>query len=475
MKSVPTEPDQRSKAPQTLVLKSLPDDISFPCRAGESILEAALRAGLPMAHACGGNARCSTCRIWLLSGQSYESPPNDLEARLKERLGLGPDIRLACQMRPRVDLSFRRLVLDDADLEIANQLDRPAAAQAGEIRNVAVLFFDVADFTAITGGITPYDTMFLLNKFLAQANRILQRYGGYFDKTIGDGFLALFGVRGGDSCGLRAVGAALAILDAVERARPVVKRAYGIDFYGRIGLHFGEALIGALGPPGEDRLTVIGDVANIASRVEQANKEAGTSLLITEELYSVVRNDVVSPDFLRVGIRGLPGRHTLFEVAALTPAAEARLSELLQKPFSDLPNRSWVNVGRASDLKEGEVRVIPQQRMDIALIRREGRVFAINNHCPHNRLPLFGEPIPEGCGLPPLDGNSTFPAAGQIACRFHQSVFDLRTGRIISWCPALASDGTEPGMEFLGDMSKNERPLEVYRCREFDGSIWIEV
>ena len=475
MKSVPTEADQRSKVPQTLVLKSLPDDISFPCRAGESILEAALRAGLPMAHACGGNARCSTCRIWLLSGQSYVSPPNDLEARLKERLGLDPDIRLACQLRPRADLSFRRLVLDDADLEIANQLDRPAAAQAGEIRNVAVLFFDVADFTAITGGITPYDTMFLLNKFLAQANRILQRYGGYFDKTIGDGFLALFGVRGGDSCGLRAVGAALAILDAVERARPVVKRAYGIDFYGRIGLHFGEALIGALGPPGEDRLTVIGDVANIASRVEQANKEAGTSLLITEELYNVVRNDVVSPDFLRVGIRGLPGRHTLFEVAALTPAAEARLSELLQKPFSDLPNRFWVNVGRASDLKEGEVRVIPQQRMDIALIRREGRVFAINNHCPHNRLPLFGEPIPEGCGLPPLDGDSTFPAAAQIACRFHQSVFDLRTGRIISWCPALASDGTEPGMEFLGDMSKNERPLEVYRCREFDGSIWIEV
>lgn len=475
MKSVPTEADQRSKVPQTLVLKSLPDDISFPCRAGESILEAALRAGLPMAHACGGNARCSTCRIWLLSGQSYVSPPNDLEARLKERLGLDPDIRLACQLRPRADLSFRRLVLDDADLEIANQLDRPAAAQAGEIRNVAVLFFDVADFTAITGGITPYDTMFLLNKFLAQANRILQRYGRYFDKTIGDGFLALFGVRGGDSCGLRAVGAALAILDAVERARPVVKRAYGIDFYGRIGLHFGEALIGALGPPGEDRLTVIGDVANIASRVEQANKEAGTSLLITEELYNVVRNDVVSPDFLRVGIRGLPGRHTLFEVAALTPAAEARLSELLQKPFSDLPNRFWVNVGRASDLKEGEVRVIPQQRMDIALIRREGRVFAINNHCPHNRLPLFGEPIPEGCGLPPLDGDSTFPAAAQIACRFHQSVFDLRTGRIISWCPALASDGTEPGMEFLGDMSKNERPLEVYRCREFDGSIWIEV
>lgn len=441
----------------------------------ESVLEAALRAGLPMAHACGGHARCSTCRIWLPPQPQGGLPLTPTEAELKTRLGLSDNIRLACQLRPERPLCFRRLVLDDSDLVIASQLGRRRPVQLGEVRNVAVMFFDVANFTMIASGMPPYDVMFLLNKFLAQANRILVRYGGYFDKTIGDGFLALFGVQGGEACELRAVAAALDILAAVERARPVVQRLYGIDFAGRIGLHYGEALIGGLGPPGSDRLTVVGDVANVASRVEQANKDAGTRLLITEELYAGLRDEIVSPDFLRVSIRGTPGRRTLYEVAALTDAAKTRVERLIATPFSDLPGRRWVRVLDSGALREGEVRVVPQTRIDIALSRREGRLYAFNNHCQHSRLAMFGLPIPEGSGLPPTPADSTFPRPDRVACRFHNSEFDLKTGSILSWCPALAPDGTVPGLEVLGDISKTEAPLEVYECQDFEGGIWVEI
>ncbi len=455
-------------------LTSETDDLAFDCAAGESILEAALRAGLPMAHACSGRARCSTCRIWIMCEGAGAPPANEAETALKEKLALGPNIRLACQLRPTGPIAFRRLILDESDLAVANQLDRGKPAQAGELRNVAVMFFDVQNFTGISEKLPPYDVMFLLNKFLTRAGAILERYGGFFDKAIGDGFLAIFGARGRELGALRAVAAALEILAAVDRARPVVRKLYGVRFDARIGLHYGEALIGALGPAGDERLTVIGDVANIASRVEQANKTAGTRLLITEELYAETRDHVVSPDFVRIPIPGVEGRRTLYEVTRLNAAGERLMTEMGRRPISDLPGRTWRRVLDAAELAEGDVKIAPQTRLDLALTRRDGRVYAFNNHCPHNRLPFFGLEVGPETGLPPTPPCSTFPAPGRVACRFHGSEFDLATGGIVTWCPRLAPDGTSPGIEVLGDLSKNEARLEVYQCREIDGAIWVE-
>ena len=81
-------------------LRSLPDNITIDCAAGESVLEAARRAHLPIAHACGGKAKCSTCRIWILEGVEACPAKETLERELTARLGLSDDIRLACQLRP---------------------------------------------------------------------------------------------------------------------------------------------------------------------------------------------------------------------------------------------------------------------------------------------------------------------------------------------------------------------------------------
>ena len=62
----------------------------------ETILQVSLRAGIPHAHACGGNARCSTCRVVILEGLEYCVARNDSEQKLADRLHFTPDIRLAC-------------------------------------------------------------------------------------------------------------------------------------------------------------------------------------------------------------------------------------------------------------------------------------------------------------------------------------------------------------------------------------------
>jgi ferredoxin len=83
---------------------SLPDKVEFEVAADESLLEAARRSGMPWAHACGGRAKCSTCRIWVLEGLEACPQRTAEEAEMAGRLGLADEVRLACQLRPESDL-----------------------------------------------------------------------------------------------------------------------------------------------------------------------------------------------------------------------------------------------------------------------------------------------------------------------------------------------------------------------------------
>ena len=160
-------------------LRSLPDNITIDCGTGESVLEAARRGHLAIAHACGGTAKCSTCRIWILTGAEACPAKESVERELSSRLGLTGDIRLACQLRPTGDITFRRLVLDETDLRIANQLYRDAASKTGELKPVVLFFSDVAGFTSFSETLTPYDVMYLLNRYFAEVGELIERNDGY--------------------------------------------------------------------------------------------------------------------------------------------------------------------------------------------------------------------------------------------------------------------------------------------------------
>ena len=306
---------------------SLPDGVEFDANEGETLLEAALRAALPLTHACGGRARCSTCRVWVLAGLEKCPLRTEAEQALAKRLGLGDEVRLACQLRPCGDLRVRRLVLDETDLMMSSQLDRSAATRVGEVREVTVFFSDIVGFTTIAETLPPYDVMYLLNRYFVQAGEIIERNGGYIDKFVGDGMMALFGVDGQEDAPIRAVNAALQTLAATDRMKPFMASMYALDFDIRIGLHHGEALLGSVGTLGHERLTAIGDVVNVASRVEGANKEAGTRLLISEALYRLVEDKVEVLDFVRTRLRGTSERITLYEIDRLKPEVEAALNE----------------------------------------------------------------------------------------------------------------------------------------------------
>src|SRR5262249_1512950 len=129
----------------------------------------------------------------------------------------------------------------------------------------------------------------------------------------------------GDDAAWQAVRAGLGMLDAVEQLQPYLLAAYGRGFAIGVGIHCGDAVVGAVGAPGGRRRTAIGDAVNFASRVEGANKGAGTRLLISEETYRQVEGRVRVGRTVRVSLPGKSGQYTLYEVVA---AEEGRHGEL---------------------------------------------------------------------------------------------------------------------------------------------------
>ncbi len=427
---------------------------------GDTILDATLRAHIAHAHACGGQAKCSTCRVWILEGMENVSPLEDDERRLAEPLGFGPEVRLACQTRVQGDVKLRRLVLDETDLEITSQLSRHRLGLAGESKNVSVLFCDIRGFTQLTTALSPYDVVFVLSRYFYQVGEAIEVNGGYIVDFYGDGVMALFGVDDDPLAPLRSVKAGLDILAEVDRFRPYMRSMYGMGFDVGVGLHYGPAVIGTVGSARHEKLTAIGETVNVANRVEAANKESGTHMLISDTLHEEVEDYVEVGDFLRVSLRGTTERRSLYEIVAMNPAGLALVAPKGEgdETRERFAGREWVRVLPEAELPVGGQKVVGLDQLDVLLIRTDWRIHAINNACPHLRLPLV---------------ESTVTERDRIICRWHESCFDLSSGDIVEWCPALESDGSPKGMAHLGDVSKNRTPLRPLPARVHDGHIWV--
>jgi len=303
-------------------IRFLPDHKVVETKRSQTILAAALKAGIPHTHACGGNARCSTCRVLVLEGMEHCSEPTWKETRIVKKLGFSPSFRLACQTVVTGQVSVRRLVLDPADVTLTDARQQPVPI--GDEKDVAILFCDIRSFTPLAESLLPYDVIHLLNRFHYDMAQCIEAQGGIVSVTMGDGLMAIFGH--GEDPGppaaqpLRAVRAALAMLDAIDARKDELERLYGRAFDIGIGLHFGKAVVGYMG----NQLlvpTAIGDVVNVASRIEGANKKVGTRLLVSEDLYAAI------PEFLEIGQRaavalaGKEGAFSLYEVTGLKGGA----------------------------------------------------------------------------------------------------------------------------------------------------------
>jgi adenylate cyclase len=290
----------------------------------KTLLQISLEAGIPHVHACGGNARCSTCRVMVHEGLENLSPRNVAELKLAAKKGLDPQIRLACQTRAQGDCRVRRLVIDDLDADGVIAANGPLTT--GRELKIAILFTDIKDFTPLTEKQLPHDVIHILNRYFRLLGEIVLQHDGYVDKYIGDGMMALFGVEDNDpvfAC-LDAVSAGLQIQQGHPELNAYLKQYFGIQIETRIGIHFGEAVVGDMGHPLKQQFTAIGDSVNIASRVESACKGTGANLLISEAVFKQVGARLRTGKEFSRELKGKTGDFHLYEVVGLQNGEAAK-------------------------------------------------------------------------------------------------------------------------------------------------------
>jgi adenylate cyclase len=299
----------------------LPDGKEVEVNEGETILLAALRAGIAHTHLCGGSARCSTCRVIIIEGLENCAPRNPEEQCIADMLRFDPKVRLACQTVVTGNVKLRRLITDILeDVESTSlYIEGVEPCSIGLEKYVLILFSDIKGFTPFAENLLPYDVIYALNLYFQKVGEVIERHGGVINNYMGDGFMALFEAADPAEGALRSTKAGLELIEAVQDLEPYLKELYHKSFQIRVGLHYGQVVAGKLGSPGNKRMTVIGDTVNLASRIEAANKQAGTQFLISKDTYALVKEKVRTGQRVRVTLPGKSGEYELYEVVGLKP------------------------------------------------------------------------------------------------------------------------------------------------------------
>jgi adenylate cyclase len=294
---------------------------------GLSVLEASLRNNVPHASVCGGRARCSTCRIRVIGDCDKLPEPSKREAFVLNRVGAGADpaIRLACQLRPETDLSFFQIFLPQIT---AATLRTSSPTRIGEERYLVSMFVDMRGSTKLAEKRLPFDTVFIVNRFLGAVSQAVIECGGQPNQFVGDGQLALFGLGAAPQTACRqALRAAAQIAVHVDELNQFLSHDLPEPIRFGIGIHGGEVIIGDIGYRDHMVFTALGDAVNVAARLQDMTKSLACEVIVSEE----VRNTAGLPaDALPSHEVDIRGRAEAMVVRTVMSARS--LSALVEEP-----------------------------------------------------------------------------------------------------------------------------------------------
>lgn len=289
---------------------SYPDGRVVRVPRGTSVLEASRRNRIPHASVCGGRGRCSTCRIRVTDGSHGAPAPGRAERAVLERIAAGPGVRLACQFRPETDMAVVPLLPPQPRLRQADLLDR---AESGEERFIVAMFVDLRGSTRLAEERLPYDTVFIINRFLGAVGDAVREAGGSTNQFLGDGLLALFGLESeAEPAAREALKAVALIAEAVATLNGLLAADLEHILRYGVGVHAGPAIVGAMGDATDARFTALGDTVNVAARLQGLTKTLGCVAVVSEAVY---RAAGVTPETIRD--IAVDGRSEAVRVSAL--------------------------------------------------------------------------------------------------------------------------------------------------------------
>ena len=258
-------------------------------------------------------------------------------------------------------------------------IDRPALTAAeGQRRVMTVLFCDMKGFTSLSEGMTPQGLVKVMNRYLSIMSEPIRTNRGIIDKYVGDGIMAYWGPPFVDA----ADHARLACLAAMEMIARVAPLRHEIpDLLGvrgtpmescdlRIGLATGEALVGSIGSDVMMSYTVMGDVVNLASRLEGANKAYGTRNLASESTVAAAGDAVEVREIDRVVVAGQTHSEVVFEILGIKGSLTSQQSSLRDRYLEALAayrEQRWDDALRALN---ASLEAMPGDGPSLALLKR---------------------------------------------------------------------------------------------------------
>ena len=200
-------------------------------------------------------------------------------------------------------------------------LSNPDSGQLGGKRTgLTVLFSDIRGFTAMSSMIPSEAVVEFLNSYLTAMTEVVFQYEGTVDKFQGDGVMAFFGApQSHDDDPQRAVLTALAMRDRLATLQDQWQDMTGVPLRIGIGIDTGQAVVGNIGSPTRMDYTVIGDVVNLASRLQDMTQRFGANILISGNTYSKVKDMGEFRHIGRTEVQGRPLEVDLYEPINLKP------------------------------------------------------------------------------------------------------------------------------------------------------------
>jgi len=201
----------------------------------------------------------------------------------------------------------------------------------GELKEMTVLMSDIRDFTELSEKLPPQQVVQLLNRYFTEMVQVIGAHGGTVDKFIGDAILAVFGwpmyrhdhakLAVAAALDMKVRLAALNISLVNEGHKPI---AIGI------AIHSGKAVAGNIGSRERVQYTVIGDTVNLASRMESANKDYGTDLIVSQPVYLATKDCF---DFQYMGEKAVRGRTEPVQIYQVLDHKPNRPAPPIQSPL----------------------------------------------------------------------------------------------------------------------------------------------
>ena len=282
---------------------------------GWTVLEASRSHHIPHMSMCGGRARCSTCRVRIVSGEENCPAPEADEAHTLDRIGAPTSIRLACQLRPRGDIAVVPL------LAAAPATLLPASVRNGVERNIVVMLVDWSGRAAFAQRHLQQDVLYFARLFCETVVSSVRTEDGANCEIGGDEVVVLFGLNEdfSDACGT-ALEAAARIERALEAMDDRLAREFGDATQFTVVVHAGHAAVGDIGFQEAHRLIAVGAATDTANQLRARAIELGVKFIVSRSVADGAETKISSDNTQRIELTAAGATTVAYTMSSITRA-----------------------------------------------------------------------------------------------------------------------------------------------------------